>query len=209
VTVTNNSTLAAADVNALKVSDRSFRNTKLVSVKASQGSCHPGGCDLGRMAPGASATITIVTQATQPGVVVNVVRVQSEEQESNYANNTAAALVHVTRPSSGVAGAEVAVSCHSLTVAPQRLAAGTTSIVLTTARTRMGQPVRGLTIYLRGLGLDRRARTNASGVARFVITPSHTGLVMFGRGPRALAVAGAPCTTLVGVLTATHTEVTG
>jgi hypothetical protein len=66
-----------------------------------------------------------------------------------------------------------------------------------------------MTVYLRGLGLDRRARTNANGVARFVITPSRTGLVVFGRGPRVVATAGAPCTTLLGVLSATHTEVTG
>src|SRR5262249_62435254 len=147
--------------------------------------------------------------ATAPGEILNVVRGGSEEQESTYRNRAAAAVVHVTAPSSGVGSEAVAVACHSLTAVPRKLDAGTTSIVLTTARSRFGVPLPGLTVHLRGLGLDRRARTNARGVARFVITPTRSGLVLFGRGPRLVVTAGAPCTTRLGVLAATHTIVTG
>ena len=97
MTVTNRSSVAAADVNGLKLDDpRSFR-TRLISLRASQGTCRPYTCDLGRLAPGASATVTAVTEATQVGVVVDIVRVGSEEIESNYRNNVAAALARVDR----------------------------------------------------------------------------------------------------------------
>ena len=98
MTVTNRSSVAAADVNGLKLDDpRSFR-TRLISLQASQGTCRPYTCNLGRLAPGASATVTAVTEATQVGVVVDIVRVGSEEIESNYRNNVAAALARVIGP---------------------------------------------------------------------------------------------------------------
>ena len=90
VTVTNNSTVAAADANVVRVSERAYR-LNVISVTPSQGTCTLKGCDLGRLAPGAKATITVVTTAAKAGRVLNVVRVTSEEQESNYLNNTAAA----------------------------------------------------------------------------------------------------------------------
>ena len=98
MTVTNRSAVAAADVNGLKLDDpRSYR-TRLISLRASQGTCRPYTCNLGRLAPGASATVTAVTEATQVGVVVDIVRVGSEEIESNYRNNVAAALARVIGP---------------------------------------------------------------------------------------------------------------
>ena len=74
IKVTNASPVAAADVNVVKVSERPYRTT-LVSVRSSQGTCSRTSCDLGRLAPGASATITAVTRATQIGEILNVVRV--------------------------------------------------------------------------------------------------------------------------------------
>ena len=65
MTVTNRSSVAAADVNGLKLNDpRSFR-TSLISLKSSQGTCRPYVCNLGRLAPGASATVVAVTRALQ------------------------------------------------------------------------------------------------------------------------------------------------
>ena len=69
-------------------------------------------CNLGRLAPGASATVTAVTEATQVGVVVDIVRVGSEEVESNYRNNVAAALAHVITPPIQLN------ACRALTVEP-------------------------------------------------------------------------------------------
>ena len=208
VTVTNNSTIAAADVNVVKVDERSFR-TKVLSVKPSQGSCNLRSCSLGRLAPGGSATITIVTQATSPGVVINVVRVHAEEQESNYANNTASALARVTE--AHVEGEHVAVlaSCRTLVAAPTLLRAGSTSVVLATARDRAGRPIANVPVSTLGAGVDHRTKTNAQGVARLTLTPPRQGVILVSPSARVAAAAGARCTTRLAVLSAKATQVTG
>src|SRR5262249_60439941 len=129
-------------------------------------------------------------------------------RQSTSRNTPASAIARVTgplRPPPG-GGVVAAVVCRTLTAAPQRLRAGSTSIVLTTARDRFGRPVRGLAVRMSGLGLNRQARTNARGVARFVLTPSRRGIVFFGSRLRSLAAAApAPCTTRLGVLGAAET----
>jgi uncharacterized protein DUF11/prealbumin domain-containing protein len=207
VTVKNNSSVAAADVNVVKVNEFSHRST-ILSITPSQGTCGTRSCDLGRLGAGASATITAVSRATRVGVIVNTVRIGSEEQESNYLNNTASAIARVTRPlrpPPGAGGVALTVACKTLTAVPVRLQAGSTSIVLTTARDRFGRPVRGLPVKMSGLGLNRQVRTNARGVARFTLTPPRRGIVFFGTRLRSLAAAAAPCTTRLGVLGAAHT----
>src|SRR5262249_27613105 len=183
VTVKNDSPTAAADVNVVKVNDFSHLS-QVLSITPSQGTCTPAtrSCDLGRLEPGASATITAVTRATDVGVIVNTVRVGSEEQEANYLNNTASAIARVTGPLRPPPGArvEAAAVCRTLTAVPSRLQAGSTSIVLTTARDRFGRPVRGLAVRMTGLGFNRQARTNARGVARFALTPPRNGIIVFG-----------------------------
>jgi Domain of unknown function DUF11 len=213
VTVTNNSSVQAEDVNVVKVSERTYR-LRVVSVHASQGTCGTTSCDLGRLAPGASATITVVTRATRVGTVLNVVRVGSEEQESDYLNNIASALVRVTAPlddatKDAVKAAAANARCRTLEAVPRVLQSGTTSIVLATARNRFGKPVRGVAVRLRGLGLDRNAKTNARGIVRFVVTPTRTGLVHFERPARVTTGVREPCRTLLGVLSARATLVTG
>jgi uncharacterized repeat protein (TIGR01451 family) len=202
VTVKNDSPTAAADVNVVKVNDFSHLS-EILSITPSQGTCAGRSCDLGRLEPGASATITAVTRATHVGVIVNTVRVGSEEQEANYLNNTASAIARVTGPLRPPVAA-VAV-CRTLTAMPNRLQAGSTSVVLTTALDRFKKPVRGLAVRMSGLGLNRQARTNARGVARFVLTPPREGIVFFGSRARSLAAAAGPCTTRLGVLGAAHT----
>ena len=213
VTVTNDSSVQAADVNVVKVSERSYR-VKVLSVHASQGTCGTTSCNLGRLAPGAAATITVVTRATRVGTVLNVVRVGSEEQESNYLNNIASALVRVTAPlddatKDAVKAALANARCRTLEAVPRVLQAGTTSVVVATARNRFRRPVRGVVVRLRGLGLDRSARTNAQGIVRFVVTPTRTGLVHFERPMRVTTAAREPCRTLLGVLSARAALVTG
>ena len=115
--MTNASTVDAADVNVVK-SHRSSYRTKLISVTPSQGTClddvRPG-----RIGPGAAATITVVTLATQIGKILNVVRVGSEEQESNYLNNTAANIVRVVGP---LQPPPQTVACRTLGAAPSNSA---------------------------------------------------------------------------------------
>jgi len=204
VTVTNHSPIAAADVNVARISELTYR-VRVISISSSQGSCSTGSCNLGRLAPGGSATITIVSQATGVGRVLNVVRVSSEEQESDYLNNTAAALVRITLPPKtaaayAVKSAAFTRACSTLTAAPRALQTGTTAIVLTTARNRYGKALRGVNVRVVGLGLDQQARTNNQGIARFALTPRTSGIVTFQHRLRLPAGARSRCRTLLGVL---------
>lgn len=203
--VTNRSSVEAADVNGVKLDDpRSFR-TRLISLEASQGTCRPYTCDLGRLAPGASATVTAVTRATRVGIVVDIVRVGSEEVESSYHNNVAAALARVIGPLEPPVALGV---CRTLTAAPRSLRSGRSSVVRVTARDRFGQPIQGLQVRATGAGVDKRARTDRGGVVRFSVTPARLGLVHF-TGGRAKAAGPLRCRTLLGVLEAEDTIVTG
>jgi uncharacterized repeat protein (TIGR01451 family) len=208
MTVTNTSEVAAADVNGVKVDDpRSFR-TRFVSLKSSQGACRPYTCDLGRIAPGASATVVAVTEAIRVGTVVDVVRVSSEEIESNYRNNVAAALARVVgalRPPVAIGG------CRTLTASPRVLEARRTSVVRLEARNRLGGPVRNLVVHARGAGVRLRTRTDRRGVARLQLTPARLGLVVFASGGlRSLAGSSSnQCVTVLGVRAAAPTRVTG
>jgi uncharacterized repeat protein (TIGR01451 family) len=203
--VTNRSSVEAADVNGVKVDDpRSFR-TRLVSLETSQGTCRPYTCDLGRLAPGASATVTAVSEATEVGVVVDIVRVGSEEIESNYRNNVASAIARVIGSFRPPVTLPV---CRTLTAAPRVLRSGRSSVVRLTARDRFGQPIRGLQVRARGAGVDERTRTDRRGIARFSMTPAELGLVHF-TGDRARAAGPIRCRTLLGVLGAEDTVVTG
>ena len=126
VTVTNHSTLAAAEVDVARISELTYR-VKVIAIRPSQGTCNVGGCNLGRLQPGASATITILAKASGTGRVLNAVRVSSEEQESNYLNNTAAALVRITAPikeaaASAVKGAAFSRACSTVVAEPRSTA---------------------------------------------------------------------------------------
>ena len=204
--VTNRSSVAAADVNGVKVDDpRSFR-TRLISLRASQGTCRPYTCDLGRLAPGASATVTAVTEATGEGVVANVVRVSSEEAESNYRNNVAAAIAQVV---GRLTPPFVQSRCDTLTVAPRVLQNGRSSVVLLTARNGRGQPLAGVRVRVRGPGVDTTVTTDRRGIVRRTVLPRRPGLFFFTGLPRARTGGGLHCRTLLGVLGASATQVTG
>jgi hypothetical protein len=202
MTVTNRSAIAAADVNGLKVNDpRSFR-TRLVSLRPSQGTCKPFTCNLGRLAPGASATVVAVTQALSVGPVVDMVRVGSEEIESNYRNNVAAALARVIGPFQPPTGLGI---CRTLTAAPGALESGRSSVVRLTARNRRGRPLAGLVVRAFGAGVNQRARTDRHGNARLTVLPQRIGLVRFAS--RRPIVSG--CLTMLGVLRASQAQLTG
>lgn len=197
--VTNRSAVAAADVSGVKLDDpRSFRS-RLVSLRSSQGTCRPFTCNLGQLAPGASATVTAVTEATQVGVIVNIVRVSSAGIESNNRNNVAAALALAVEPLR---------ICRTLTAAPRVLQSGRSSVVRVLARNALQRPVSGLSVRARGPGLDIRARTDSRGIARFSVSPSRLGLVFF-TGDRARTRGLLRCRTVLGVLGASATQVTG
>jgi uncharacterized repeat protein (TIGR01451 family) len=213
VTVTNESSIAAADVNVVRLSELPHGVT-VISITPSQGTCTSGGCNLGRLAPGAKATITVVTKATRVGPVLNVVRVGSEEEESNYLNNTAAALVRITPPIresvvDAARAAAAAHACKTLVVQPHVLQAGNTSIVLTTAHNPFGDPLRNRKVHALGVGINDTATTDRRGVARFALTPAQLGIVRF-RALRLPSTSRSNCRTLLAVLAAkAHKPVTG
>ncbi len=202
MTVTNRSSVAADDVNGLKVNDPRSQRTRLVSLRASQGTCKPFTCNLGRLAPGASARVVAVTVATQVGVVVDVVRVGSEEVESTYRNNVAAALARVVGPFVPPTGLDV---CRTLTAAPTALQAGRSSIVRLRALNRRGEPLPNLVVHARGPGVAQRARTDRRGFAKIPLLATQVGLVHFlGGRPRVVG-----CLTRLGVVRGSETSLTG
>jgi uncharacterized repeat protein (TIGR01451 family) len=91
ITVTNNGPDAATDVSVI---DTLPSYVTFISATSSQGSCQQAGgmvfCDLGDLANGATATITIVVTPTQTGSITNRANVASPEVDLNSANNTAA-----------------------------------------------------------------------------------------------------------------------
>ncbi len=74
-----------------------------VSAAASQGSCSGTAtvvCNLGGLASGAVATVTITARATAPGALINSASVSAATSDPNAANNSAAVTVTVAAPPS-------------------------------------------------------------------------------------------------------------
>src|SRR5262249_61696619 len=99
--------------------------------------------------------------------------------------------------------------CRPLGAAPALLRAGTTSIVLATARNRFGLPVAGVTVHSRGPGVSGHAKTDARGIARFTVTPTDSGFVTFRAALRLPAAVGRVCATFLAALSARPGSVTG
>jgi hypothetical protein len=196
IKVTNVSSAAAADVNVVRLSEEAF-GTKVISVTPSQGTCTLIGCDLGRLAPGASATITVVTLANQIGEILNSVRVGSEEEESDYLNNVASNIVRVIGP---FKPPQQPLVCRTLGAAPDQLRVGTTSVVLAMARTRFGAPVPGVTVHAHGPGVSGQAKTDSRGIAHFTVAPTAAGFVTFRGSGRSPAAVGPVCATFLAAL---------
>jgi hypothetical protein len=150
--------------------------------------------------------VTAVTEATREGVVVNIVRISSEEAESNYRNNVAGALAQVV---GRLTPPVVQSRCDTLTVAPRVLQNRRSSVVVLTARNGRGQPLAGLRVRVRGPGVDTTVTTDRRGTVRRTVLPRRLGLVFFTGIPRAQTSGGLQCRTRLGVLGASATQVTG
>jgi uncharacterized repeat protein (TIGR01451 family) len=96
VTITNNGPDAATGVT---LTDTLPGGVTFVSATPSQGSCNQAAgvvtCNLGSLANGASATVTIVVTPNTPGGISNTATVAGNETDPNTANNTATAQTTV------------------------------------------------------------------------------------------------------------------
>ena len=98
ITVNNYGDLDATNVI---VNDTLPANVNFGSVTFSQGSCSGTStitCNLGSVASGGSATVTIIVTTTQRGSLSNTATVSSTEIDPNPANNTATATTTVGNP---------------------------------------------------------------------------------------------------------------
>jgi uncharacterized repeat protein (TIGR01451 family) len=186
--------------NNVVVTDSLPSAVTFVSVSSTKGSCsgtNPITCNIGTVALNELVSIMIVVRPSNPGTITNTAIVTGREHEHDPSNNTATATTLVQ-------GAFVPPSvCYALTVTPRTLTVGRTTIVRVRVR-EAGKPVKGVRVVVTGRGVTKRANTNASGVARFVI---------IGRSPGILQIrvpSHATCRTQrIGVLGVFTPPVTG
>jgi uncharacterized repeat protein (TIGR01451 family) len=105
ITVTNAGPAVAVGTH---LNDQLPQGAEFVSVSPSQGSCTPSAtdvaCELGDLASGATATVTVVVRATQSGTAVNVAYVTSRMQDENSGDNQAQSTTEVAPANGGGGG---------------------------------------------------------------------------------------------------------
>jgi hypothetical protein len=178
--------------------------TSYVSSSTTQGTCSFSGgllqCSLGTIPAGTSVSVTLVVKATQAGVLTNEVTVVGKEPEPNTANNRATATTFVptplTPPTPKPKPRPAPAVCSTLTVGPKTLSVGKRSTITATVKNR-GKAVKGAKVLVRGPGIAKSGRTNASGKARITVTPARPGITVVSV-PQKLA-CGAKRIGVVGV----------
>lgn len=117
VVVNNNGPAVATGV---LVSDTPPASATLVSFGASQGSCTLISgtiwCSLGAIAPGESATVTVVVNPTATGTIVNTASAQNDEVDFNTANNSSSASTTVLNPPVITTGPQSQIVCAGASV---------------------------------------------------------------------------------------------
>jgi hypothetical protein len=68
-------------------------------------------------------------------------------------------------------------ACHTIRISPRSLTAGKRTTLTITVRNR-GEAVAGARLVVRGPGINRRATTNARGVARLKVKPRSPGILL-------------------------------
>jgi trimeric autotransporter adhesin len=101
------------------------------SITASQGSCGTGAaftCDLGSLASGASATVTVSATPTNSGTLAGTANASSTSYDPNFTNNQSTSSTTVT---GGLYGAVPAIS----SISPNLVQAGSSNFTLTVTGT--------------------------------------------------------------------------
>jgi large repetitive protein len=192
--VTNNGPSAATGVT---VGDPVPAGTTFVSATSTQGTCAGGAvvtCQIGGLAAGASATITLVTTANATGTLTNTATAVGKEQETNTANNTATAKVTVK-------GAFVppVVYCTAVAVTPKSLFVGRAN-TLTLKVSQHGKRKAGVKIRIRGASIRVVTKpSNRKGIVKRTIKPTKAGIVTFS--PLAAKSCKNPRVGVIGVFT--------
>ncbi len=130
ITATNAGQSAAA---AVAVTASTPDGTSLVDITSSQGTCSGDTslrCELGALAPGASATATLRVRPTVPGTIANRTDVSSELTDTNKANNTARASTIVMAPGTGPGATPTPTPTPSATPTPSPTPTPTTKVKL-------------------------------------------------------------------------------
>jgi uncharacterized repeat protein (TIGR01451 family) len=201
IVVTNNGPDTAHNV---KMSDALPFQVQFSSVATTQGTCTGGqvvSCNLGTLAKGASATITIFVKTTTTGVVTNTAVTAGDESESNTANNTATTTTLVNGPFKPPV---VVPGCYAVAVSPHSLIAGKRSM-LTLSVHEKGKPAKGAKVLVAGAGVRKvSGPTNSQGIVHMSIKPAKPGILTFR--PLAHKSCAAP---RIGVIGAFKPPVTG
>jgi uncharacterized repeat protein (TIGR01451 family) len=144
---------------------------ELRAVEPTQGSCSGTSdiaCELGELAPGATAVVTIRAQVLRSGELRNAATVASAEPDANAGDNAGAVTTQAVPI--GVA------ICLELEVARTTLTLGARTVVPVTVR-RRGLPLRGVRVVAQGAGTRVAATSGRRGVARLAITPLRSGIL--------------------------------
>jgi uncharacterized repeat protein (TIGR01451 family) len=107
ITVSNN---GANDATGLVVTDNLPSAVAVDSVTSSQGSCsgtNTVSCQLGSLASGARATVTVVVTAATPGPLNNTVRVTANDSDPNLADNEVTEQTVVQPADEGMGGPRI------------------------------------------------------------------------------------------------------
>ncbi len=97
-----------ATATGVVLTDNLPTGVTFISATPSQGTCsHSGGtvtCNVGSIANGASATVTIIATPNTAGTITNSASVTANETDTNSSNNTATTSTTVQAPASGGGG---------------------------------------------------------------------------------------------------------